>query len=652
MRDTVKLYNRKAPKTTGDPLPAKGAARKKSHAHHGRTWSGKTKPLKSVTSNRIHAAVFPDMRVPIYMRKQPVKNGHSSYGAVATNPCPDDVPVMQIQCPMPGGISVTTQIDPVEKIIWGPISRIEATGQAKGLVKQLHKAVKGAKKDKAKGKDNKDDESESDGEETSKPVKSPEKKESTGEVKQGDKAAAAGEHTDDGVTPETASIAGTDVTNSSMAFSTRRGFRAPPVTPGEDVAVGVPSTAAALSMPTLPIMHHIADTKLVEHFRLQHAKDPEAFEEETWEIKQGLIDAKVNRGGIPVLLREEYTVELASREGAEIAEKWAKGQAKSWEHPSLRSRGNSLKSQPSSGSLKVRGGDVEGTAPATGAAKKENRDWRFVMVNPGPHPSPASSLPETEPDVAEPDPGLPASIPEHELSKEESTTEEREPSTSKNDPKHKLTVKEIKKALSRLNIADNVTKISTYGTVRHQSSVKREASDHGEKRTVKTWIEITEVYEVPKPQKLTVDDIAAAVEQEHRGMRESKGEQECDDSEGESDDDLGEKEIASMKKKKKAKAKHASDESSGYSSDTSSSADSDSDGASDHDSVQGAGNYAYHNPNETGAASVLRSLSRLGEDLNAGNISRIANDFGALIAGLEGEKSFHVSLGGAGLAGW
>ncbi|KIW63375.1 hypothetical protein PV04_10224 [Phialophora macrospora] len=658
MRDSVKLHNRKAPKTTNDPLPAKGAARKKFHARRGRTWSGKTKPLKSVTSNRVHAAVFPDMRVPIYMRKQPAKNGHSGYGAVAANPRPEDVPIMQIQCPMPGGTSVTMQTDPVEKIIWGPISRIEASGQAKDLVKQLHKAVKGAKKDKTKGKDNKDNESESDGEETSKPVKSPEEEETTNAVKQGDKAAVEGEPTDDSITPETASIASTDVTSSSMTYSTRRGFRAPPVTPGEDVAVGSPSTAAALSMPTLPVMHHIADTKLVEHFRLQHAKDPESFEEETWAIKQGLIDAKVNRGGIPILLREEYTVELASREGAEIAEKWAKGQAKSWEHPSLRSRGNSLKSQPSSGSLKVRGGDVESTAPTTGTAKKENRDWRFVIVNPAPHPSPVSSLPETEHEIAAPTSGLRAPLPEHEPFKDEPKTEEHEQSTNQQDPKPKLSIREIKKALSHLNIADNVSKITTYGTVRHQSSVKREASDHGEKRTVKTWIEITEVYEVPSPQKLTVDDIAAAVEQEDRHMRKSKAERERGGSENESDsgvesdDDLGEKEIASMKKKKKGKAKHPSNESSGYSSDTSSSDNSESDSASDHDSVQGAGNYVYHDPHETGAASVLRSLSRLGEDLNAGNISRIANDFGALIAGLEGERSFHVSLAGAGLAGW
>ncbi|KAJ9616833.1 hypothetical protein H2200_000553 [Cladophialophora chaetospira] len=75
------------------------------------------------------------------------------------------------------------------------------------------------------------------------------------------------------------------------------------------------------------------------------------------------------------LLREEYTVELASREGAEIAEKWAKGQTKSREHPGLRSRGNSLNSQPSTGSLTShinRGIDItcQGGEPKQIAARK------------------------------------------------------------------------------------------------------------------------------------------------------------------------------------------------------------------------------------------------------------------------------------------
>ncbi|EXJ54215.1 hypothetical protein A1O7_09552 [Cladophialophora yegresii CBS 114405] len=639
MRDSVKLHNRKT---------AKGAAR------GGRMWPGKTKPLKSVTSNKIHAAVFPHMRVPIHMRKQQTKKGHPGYGSITSNLRTEDVPVMQVQCPMPGGTSVTVQTDPVEKITWGPISRVEASGHAKDLVKELRKAVKAAEKDKAKAEDNKDNGSESDGEATSKPTKLPKKNESTIEVKHDDKPTGEGEITEHGVTPETASIADTDVTNNSMAVPTRCGFRAPPVTPGEHVVLGSPSTEAALSMPTLPMMHHIADTKLVEHFRLQHAKNPEAFEEETSAIRQGLIDAKVNRGGIPILLREEYTVELASREGAEIAEKWAKGQAKSWEHPSLRSRGNSLKSQPSSGSLKARVGDVEGTAPNPSAVKKENRDWRFVVC-PAPHPSPASTLPETEHDMAGPTLELPPPILEHEPSKDKLSTEDGKPSTSKSDSKPKETIKEIKKALSRLNVADNVSKITTYGTVRHQSSVKREVGDHGEKRTVKTWIEITEVYEVPKPQTLTVKDIVAAVEQEARDMHVGKGEPERHDrgDEGESDNDLGEKDTASMKKEKKGKTKTSSDESSGSPSDTSSSSDSfQSDGASDQESDDGVGNNVYHDPNEAGVAAVFRSLCRLGEDLDAGNLARISNDFGALIAGLQGEGSFNITMDGAGLHAW
>jgi hypothetical protein len=39
--------------------------------------------------------------------------------------------------------------------------------------------------------------------------------------------------------------------------------------------------------------------------------------------------------------------------------------------------------------------------------------------------------------------------------------------------------------------------VSNYRAVRHQSNVKREIGDHGGKRAVKTWIEITKVYKVP-----------------------------------------------------------------------------------------------------------------------------------------------------------
>ncbi len=38
---------------------------------------------------------------------------------------------------VPGGTSVTMQNDPVQKVVWGPDSRVEASGRSQDLVKQL-----------------------------------------------------------------------------------------------------------------------------------------------------------------------------------------------------------------------------------------------------------------------------------------------------------------------------------------------------------------------------------------------------------------------------------------------------------------------------------------------------------------------------------
>ncbi len=604
-----------------------------------------------------------------------VKSGYGSGRGLSTDPARENLPIMSVQCPMPGGTSVTMQNDPVQKVVWGPVSRVEASGHAQDLVKQLRQAVKAAKKSKAKGKNNRHDkERESGGDETGKPTKSPKSKETVGQIVN---ATAETATTEDSNTPDTASIADTEATNDNpLGNPTLRGFlRAPPATPGEGIFHGSPDSAAAMSMPTLPTMHHIADMKLVETFRLQHAKNPWAFEKETFAIKQGLIGAKVKRGGLAFLLREEYTVELASREGAEIAEKWAKGQARSREHPGLRSRGNSLNSQPSTGSLRIRGGEADEEPASTTTAKKaivlpnarpsaifgtvttgnSTSDVYHLLpaINmPAPQSSPASSAAGADDDIDVPALEHPDPITEVDEATTGKPVKTETKKARKEETKPKLSIKDIKKALSRLNIAENVTKVTTYGAVRYQSSVKREASDHGEKRTVNTWIEITEVYSVPAPQKLTVKDIATAIEQEEQ---ESYGaiEDEWVSDDSDSDSDPGEKEIARKKKGKgKGKAKESSRRDSASSDTSSTSTDSDNDGTTDNSSVHSAGKGNYRDSNETGPGSLLHSLFRLGESVSDENLTRIGNDMGALIAGLDGNGMLNGSVEGTEHIGW
>src|ERR1700753_3196174 len=76
---------------------------------------------------------------------------------------------------MPGGTAVTIQTDPVQKVVWGPTSRVEACSEAKKLIKQWRQAVKEAKNAKGKRKPEETDtesEPESDNEQTGKAEKS------------------------------------------------------------------------------------------------------------------------------------------------------------------------------------------------------------------------------------------------------------------------------------------------------------------------------------------------------------------------------------------------------------------------------------------------------------------------------------------------
>ncbi len=82
-------------------------------------------------------------------------------------------------------------------------------------------------------------------------------------------------------------------------------------------------------MPTVPqLTHPAARPDLVSSYRVERRSDPVLFDVITQSIRDDLVRAKVARGGIGHLLREEYTVELASREDAAHLERMNDGRSR------------------------------------------------------------------------------------------------------------------------------------------------------------------------------------------------------------------------------------------------------------------------------------------------------------------------------------
>lgn len=559
--------------------------------------------LKSKSPAKYRAAAFPGMTVPVRMRQR--NKGDRGFGrAVVEAREPVRAPVMSVQCPLPGGTVTTMAADPVQKIIWGPTTTIEASKKARDLLKQWLEAPEDAE-DEDKVKDEKGNNHEI-------------------SVAAVDAKSDCQEAENETLVSHAETVA---------AVKGRRLLKPPPPTPPDTVF------HQALSMPTLPTLHHISDVNLVEQYRLQHATDPEAFEKETKAIKKGLIDAKVARGGKARILQNEYTVELASREDAQTVEKWTGG-----EIVQMRSRRNTM-THPSGvpadlEDIKMRGGEIEAghSASAEGAKKDEE------STTTGPPPLQSPPLIQVEHRISGTGPTEPSSKP----------TDDN-PTTKSNRPV--LTRAEVKSRLHALDLTKHVAKFSRSGSVRHQHSVKRETSDHGEKRTVKTWIEITEVYEVPSEQALTLKDLVAAVEADTSDAEETGDGDSDSNSEEEKSKKKGKKlknkkskktkANASAKAKGKGKAKSRAnrtkitatdsdggDEAHDYDTD-SSSLSTTSSSSTDSDSK------GFTDPHETSAEALFRSLARVGH-ADAESINRLAGDLRSMIADLRVEGLLDV----------
>ncbi|KIX05219.1 uncharacterized protein Z518_06091 [Rhinocladiella mackenziei CBS 650.93] len=548
---------------------------------------------KKDTLSKYHETVFPGMRIPVCMRSRNKKNRGFSRGVVDSNKSAP-VPIMSVQCPIPGGTVTTVTTDPVQKVSWGPITRVEASQEARDLVKKWIETIEEeGDQEKESNKDNVE-------------VKSGLGNDSQGKpIHQG----PANINEDDSAT-DSPSQAETDPAN-----ATARMIKPPPPTPPDTIF------HPALSMPTLPTLHRISDANLVEQYRLQRALGSDAFDKETREIKRGLIEAKVARGGKDRLLKNEYTVELASREDAAMADRWASGRV-----IQMRTRGNTMTSV-SGGNLedmKIRGGETD-----TRCEVNVKNLGTSVPLSPSIVPIERQSGGQSS---TKPKGG-------------QTETQQTEPNSvqrgSSTLDRYKQSRRELESRLEALDLSSHVSKITTYGTVRHQHSEKREAGDHGEKRTIKTWIEITEVYEVPSAQVLKLNDVLAAVEEE-------------DDGDGEGTDSADERTSKKREKKRKTKTKSKSKSRRGSQTkyydkkrvskltSPSSHAEDESSNSESSSATDDAESLAFQDHNETPAESLFRSLSRFGE-VTPNKVSQMSGDLRHIIAALRGHGQVKAS---------
>lgn len=420
---------------------------------------------------KYHSMVFPGLKIPVNAHKKGKKISQDVTWAKKE----EVVPIMSVECPLPGGEAVTVVTDPVQKVSWGPLTRIEASKEARDVVKEWQK-TSSTRREKVATNPNKDRKS---------PLKDKDRTILPPAVHDDDK------NREDVVARGGSTSASQVETESTI--SRVRVLKPPPPTPPDAIFHG------ALSMPTLPNLHRISDAMLVEQYRLQRALDPDAFDKQTRLIKRGLVDAKVARGGKDRLLKNEFTVELASREDAATAEKWATGRI-----VQMRSRGNTL-STPSANiaeKLGIRGGEVEDPSNSGKVIQSTESKVDLLDRMQTEEPKPEDESQENCKEASD------------ETTKNSGEGLRTKISCGATSGGRKAASQDLKAKFDSLDLPSHVSKMTTSGTIRHQHSEKREVSDYGERRTVTTWIQIEEVYDVPAANSLSWKDVMTAVKQE------------------------------------------------------------------------------------------------------------------------------------------
>ncbi|KAK5048095.1 hypothetical protein LTR84_006285 [Exophiala bonariae] len=516
-------------------------------------------------TNQYHSVVFPGKKIPVKKYSKSKKAKNSNRGEVQLQK-KELAPAMLVECPLPGGEAVTVVTDPVERASWGPLTRIEATKKARDMVKDWNIAVATAGM-----KDSKRDEK------NKAKVTPPSKV-------QGDEKTNKDDETE-----HPTSQAETDVSNLRARY-----LSPPPPTPPEAIF------HARLSMPTLPNLHLSSDPEEVERYRVERAKDPVSFDKETRNIKRNLVDLKIARGGKSSLLQNEYTVELACREDAVMAEKWASGKV-----ASTRSRSDTTGAAAVeiADQAVMRGGEIEEPS----AVAKVFRSAKDKLTSIAGLQNQGAELKEEIGNVGKKD-----STDSTETAKG-GIQDEKNFGTTATDMK--AARNELKAKLKSFDLPSHVGKVIASGMVRHQHSEKREITQLGEKRTVTTWIQIEEVYEVPAPSTLTWKDVAIAVEQEEYDEDEGKGNKK------------------GLKYKNDKAKRHSRSAVSGKQRKTE---DVSSDSDDSDDSTQSS-----TSDEQTRTESLLEALSR-SDKLNEQGISALAHDLKRVLTTLRGNGQLKV----------
>lgn len=80
-------------------------------------------------------------------------------------------------------------------------------------------------------------------------------------------------------------------------------------------------------------------------------------------------------------------------------------------------------------------------------------------------------------------------------------------------------LREFEAKFNSLDLFSRARQGTTHGHLRLQLAVSRKTDANGEKRTVETWIEITQVYEIPAVQQVSFTDVLAYAEAERKYAR-------------------------------------------------------------------------------------------------------------------------------------
>ncbi|EHY60819.1 hypothetical protein ABEF92_006389 [Exophiala dermatitidis] len=446
----------------------------------------------------------------------------------------------------------SSKTQPGVSAIWGPDTFVTTSPEVKEIVKEYIKEIdeqgRAIRRKICKNllrniKEKKKTKTEEDGEEEQKTRQTDPSSVATSEVGRGTSSGAQENDNGDNETSSTVytSQAGTEVTDGAAQL-----IRPPPPTPPDTVF------HSALSMPTLPALHQNSDPGLIEFYRVKRAQNPVVFDAETEAIKQRLVAAKIARGGSTQLLTNEYTVELASREDAATAERWATGR-----HPSLLSAETSPQGMSpriespaeefgsdgasfmdtANGRLPgpaipeaVESGEREQTAQSSVAGHasvaetralspdeqdEEKKEYKDLFTR---HPHLDLEAHASKVDKKQADKDLAARLRRLHIYAYISMRDKKQKDRDRPTPfEHEH--KELAARLQNVDLPAHTTKGNTFGMIEQQSFFEHQVTATHERRIITAAVKITQVYEAERSPEISTAEILTAVMDDLKGPR-------------------------------------------------------------------------------------------------------------------------------------